>query len=154
MESFFPHRRTFLTWAILLLPVCFVTGCLPFVTSSITVKNLSWKQPYKAYVGKFVVSKETFSIWNDFIHMGNGDDIPSYRTDLKKVADLPIGTKIKVYSIKYRRVTSELGVNTSTMVSCTVFLQDGRKIDCRMTWDFLNPDPRLWPTPKFELIQK
>jgi len=32
---------------------------------------------------------------------------------------------------------------------CTVFLQDGRKIDCQMGLDLLGPDPRVNPVLKF-----
>lgn len=149
----FAHSRTVLILGALLLQTLFVIGCLPFVgLSSTTVTNLSRKPPYKSFVGKFVVAKESGSIWNNTVRLGTGDDIPSYRTDLKKVAEFPIGTKIKIHSIKQTKMTSEMGCSDSIQASCTVFLQDGRKINGQLNWDLLNPDPRVWPTLKFELL--
>jgi len=167
MKLFLSRHRTVLLvlFVALLLQVEFVTGCLPFVgLSTTTVTNLSGKPPYKAFVGKYVVAKEPCSIWvrsspsydfrKIFILLGNGNDIPSYRTDLKKIADLPIGTRIKIHSIKHKKVTTEMSGYDSTQALCTVFLTDGREFDCQMNWELLNPDTRVWPTLRFELIDK
>jgi hypothetical protein len=157
--------RTLFLLGILLLQIILVAGCLPLSTlSKTTVINLSGKQPYKAFIGKYVIAKEGCSIWvisspsydfmKTFVRLGLEEDVPSYRTDLKKIADVPIGTRVKIHSIKHKKVTTEMSGYDSTQALCTVFLPDGQKIDCQMNWDLLNPDPRLWPTLKFKLIGK
>ena len=159
MKSLLIQKQPALILLLVILQVPLFVGCLPFSRlNSTTVTNLSGKSPYKEFVGKCIVTKEEFSVWiypessygflNYFIRIGFGGGSPS-----GKIADLPIGTRIEIYSIKHKRVTTEMGGYDGTQALCTVSLSDGRKIDCQLDWGFLNPDPRVWPTRKFELIK-
>jgi hypothetical protein len=133
-------NRTIFILLFALFQTVLFSGCLPFSNlTSTTVENVSSKSPYKSYVGNLFTTKESGSIWNNGIRPGSGDDIPSYRTDLNKIADLPIGTKIEIHSVNHIKTTSEMGDDDSTWASCTVFLKDGRKINCRANWGFLIP---------------
>jgi len=140
MKCLFIRNRSAFIQLFALLPILLLSGCLPFSNlTSTTDTNLSKMPPYNAYVGKIFTTKRTGSIWNSCIGLGSGEDIPSYRTDLKKNADLPIGTKIKIHSVEHIKSTSEMGGDDSTWASCTVYFEDGRKMDCRANWGFLIP---------------
>jgi len=153
------HTPAFLLTLVLLLQIPFIMGCVPFVfLSTTTVTNLSSKPPYKAFVGKFVIAKEacslriyssSFNFRDNFILAGTGDDSP-----INKIADLPVGTRVKIHSIKHKKVSTEMGGYDGTKALCTVFLSDGRKIACQMDWSILDPDPGVSPTLKFELVGK
>jgi hypothetical protein len=140
MKFLLIQNRSALILLSAVLQIALFSGCLPFSDlTSTTVTNLSNKPPYKSYVGNTVITKINGSIWNCGIRLGSGEDIPSYRTDLKKIADLPVGTKIKIHSVKHIKSTSEMGGDDSTWASCTVYFEDGRKMDCRANWGFLIP---------------
>jgi hypothetical protein len=154
--NFYCAKRSANAVALVVIPLLLlVAGCLPFSNlASTAITDLSGRYPYKAFVGRIVASKEVCSIWNNTIRLGTGSEIPGYRTDLEKVAELPMGTQIKIRSIKRVKTTSEISNDDSIRAYCTVFLKSGNKLDCEMAWDLLNPDAIAWPKPRFELIDK
>jgi uncharacterized protein YceK len=144
---------------ILFAQLLFFSGCMSVVS------DVSRKDPYKAFAGKVVVAKENGSIWINnqesyairphFLRLDSFGEIPSYMTEVQKVADVPIGTRIYVESIKHKRVESEVMGYNSILALCTVTLPDGKKLKFQMNWEELDPDSNKWgPLPPFELMSK
>src|ERR1035438_7881222 len=114
--------------------IAFAIGCSPGVT------DVSRNAPYQQFAGKIVASKQSGSIWintagshqirSEFIRPDSWDSVPSYRTELRKLLDYPVGTKFKIESIKHKKVSSEIMGFDGIVVLCTAILQDGRRVQC------------------------
>ncbi len=134
------------------------SGCAAGVT------DVSGEKPYSQFAGKMVVAKESGSIWNNtggsyqirskFVRPDSWPAVPSYRTELVKIAEYHVGTKFKIESIKHKKVTSEIMGFDGVVVLCTVYLDDGQRIRCQMPWDIVDPDPARHSSLTFELVDK
>src|SRR4051812_7567297 len=128
-----------LSGAALFVTALLLVGCFVHVT------DVSRKEPYRQFAGKTVVAKVNGEVWtntqksyqirDNFVRLDSFGPIESYRTELKKIAAFPIGTRMHIESIKHKKVESEMMGYEGTLALCTVFLPDGRKIKCQMPWE-------------------
>jgi len=129
------------------------------------VTDVSRETPYKSFIGKFVASKDSGSIWTNslgsyelirgvsFIRPASWGGVDSYRIELRKLVDYPSGTRFKIDSFKHRQVRTEIGGYDGILVVCTAFLADGQGMKCQIKWIYVVPDPRN-SASEFALVDK
>jgi hypothetical protein len=115
------ERHIALASILLLSQILFLTGCLPFITASAKVVNVSNEQPYKSFIGKDIFAQKAGTLWNDGLRLEAGEEVLANKTSLNKIADIPIGTKININSVKDKRTTTEMGISHSVTATCTFF---------------------------------
>ncbi|MGC3959038.1 MAG: hypothetical protein QM813_14165 [Verrucomicrobiota bacterium] len=129
------------------------------------VTDVSGTAPYHQFSGKIIASKESGAIWintsgsyqirREFIRFDSDGDFPSYSTEYKRLFDFSAGTRFKIESIKHKKVSSEIGGFDGVVVLCTATLQDGRRIQCQMPWELIDPDPRRGTGGRaFDIVEK
>ena len=146
-------RAVILLFAVHLLIACTEEG-----------ENVSQTDPYSNWANKKVISKEKATIWrrneghygirDNFLRLESWGGIDSYRDDLQKIVDLPVGTQFEVGSIRHKVVNTEIGGTDAIIALCTIRLEDEREIEFDVSWAALDPYWHSGKEGRFEIIHE